>query len=58
MLCDGAHAAGVDDGAAALWRDVGEEGDDEEALLGGVEVVDELERWLEKLFVTRAGRAV
>lgn len=42
VLRDGAHAGRVEHGAAALWRDVGEERDDEEALLGRVEVVDEL----------------
>lgn len=42
MVGDGAHAVWVDYGAAALWGDIGEEGDDEEALFGGVEVVNEL----------------
>lgn len=42
VVGDGAHAGWVDDGAAALWGDVREEGDDEEALFGRVEVVNEL----------------
>lgn len=38
---DGTHSRGIEHGAAASGRDIGEEGDDEKALLGRVEVVDE-----------------
>lgn len=41
MLRDVRDARGADDGAAARGDDVGPEGDDEEGLLRGVEVVDE-----------------
>lgn len=41
MLRDVRDTRGADDGAAARGDDVGPEGDDEEGLLRGVEVVDE-----------------
>lgn len=43
VACDGAHAGRVEDGTAAAPTegDISQEGDDEEGLFGGVEIVDE-----------------